>query len=114
MWVSKQINIPVVFDTHHFECYKLLHPDKKFKPASYYIPLILETWERRGIKPKFHVSEQGPGRCGHHSNYIEVIPEYLLEIPKKYNTDIDIEAKMKELAIKKLYEKYHFLNCKKN
>ena len=116
LWVSKQINIPVVFDTHHFECYKLLHPDEKFKPASYYIPLILETWKRRGIKPKFHVSEQGPGRCGHHSNYIEVIPEYLLEIPKKYNTDIDImiEAKMKELAIKKLYEKYHFLNCKKN
>jgi len=116
LWVSKQINIPVVFDTHHFECYKLLHPDEKFKSASYYIPLILETWERRGIKPKFHVSEQGPGRCGHHSNYIEVIPEYLLEIPKKYNTDIDImiEAKMKELAIKKLYEKYYFLNCKKN
>ena len=30
--------------------------------------------ERREIKPKFHVSEQGSGRCGHHSQYIETIP----------------------------------------
>ena len=81
-----------------------------------YIPLILETWKKRDIKPKFHVSEQGSGRCGHHSDYIKEIPEYLLEIPEKYDTDIDImiEAKCKELAILKLYEKYPFLNCKVN
>ena len=75
---------------------------------------VLETWWRRNIKPKFHVSEQGSGRTGHHSDYIEVIPEYLLEIPEKYGIDIDImiEAKMKEQAIFKLYTKYPFLNCK--
>ena len=114
--VSNRINIPIVFDTHHFECYKLLHPDEDFEDASVYIPLILETWKKRGIKPKFHVSEQGSGRCGHHSDYIKEIPEYLLEIPEKYDIDIDImiEAKCKELAILKLYEKYPFLNCKVN
>ena len=114
--VSNRINIPIVFDTHHFECYKLLHPDEDFEDASVYIPLILETWKKRGIKPKFHVSEQGSGRCGHHSDYIEEIPEYLLEIPEKYgiNIDIMIEAKCKELAILKLYRKYPFLNCKIN
>lgn len=113
--ISDKCGVPVVFDTHHFECYKLMHPDEEFKPAEYYIPLILETWKRRGIKPKFHVSEQGSGRTGHHSDYIEVIPEYLLEIPEKYgvNIDIMIEAKKKELAIAKLYEKYPQLNCKK-
>ena len=65
------------------------------------------------MKPKFHVSEQGTGRCGHHSDYIEVMPKYLLEIPEKYNTNIDvmIEAKMKEQAIFKLYNKYPELNC---
>ena len=112
--VSEKINIPIVFDTHHFECYKLLHPDEEFEEASYYIPLILETWKKRGIKPKFHVSEQGSGRCGHHSDYIKEIPQYLLEIPEKYNVNFDImiEAKCKELAIQKLYEKYPFLNCK--
>lgn len=113
--ISEVINIPVVFDTHHYSCYNILHPDEKLEPAEYYIPKILESWTRRGIKPKFHVSEQGSGRCGHHSDYIEEIPEYLLEIPDKYGIEIDImiEAKKKELAIFKLYEKYPFLNCKK-
>ena len=114
--VSKKIDIPVVFDTHHYECYNILHPNEKFKPASEYIEEILDSWKRRNIKPKFHVSEQGSGKCGHHSDYIEVIPEYLLEIPEKYgvNIDIMIEAKKKELSIFKLYQKYPQLNCKKD
>ena len=93
-----------------------MHPDEEFEDAEFYIPLVLETWTKRGIKPKFHVSEQGSGRCGHHSDYIQEIPQYLLEIPEKYGIDIDImiEAKKKELAIQKLYEKYPFLNCKTN
>lgn len=113
--VSEGCGVPVVFDTHHFECYKLLHPEEEFKPGEYYMPLILNTWKRKNVKPKFHVSEQGSGRCGHHSDYIEKIPNYLMEIPKKYGVDIDImiEAKKKELAIFKLYEKYPELNCLK-
>ena len=99
--VSDIISIPVVFDTHHYECYNILHPDETIKPAEEYIEDILETWKKRGIKPKFHVSEQGSGKCGHHSNLIEVLPNYLLDIPKKYdiNIDIMIEAKLKEQAI---------------
>ena len=114
--VSKSINIPIVFDTHHFECYKILHPNEKFKEPCEYMSDILESWKRRGIKPKFHVSEQGSGKTGHHSDFIEELPEYLLDIPNKYGVDIDvmIEAKMKEQAIFKLYEKYPFLDCKKN
>ena len=113
--VTKKINIPIVFDTHHYECYKIMHPEEEFRDASFYIPDILDSWKPRNVKPKFHVSEQGSGRCGHHSDFIEVIPDYLLEIPEKYNTNIDImiEAKKKELAIFKLYKKYPFLNCKK-
>lgn len=115
LYVSEKVNIPVVFDTHHFECYNKLHPEETLKYPEEYIQEILETWARRGIKPKFHVSEQGTGRIGHHSDYIEEIPEYLLEIPSKYEVEIDImiEAKMKEQAIFKLYEKYPILNCKK-
>ncbi len=109
--VSKKCGVPIVFDTHHFDCYTRLHPDESFETAEYYIPLILETW--KDIKPKFHVSEQGDGRVGKHSDYIEILPEYLLEIPERYgvNIDIMIEAKMKELSIGKLYEKYPQCNC---
>ena len=112
--VSERLNIPVVFDTHHFNCYKLLHPKEKFNEPEWYMQAILATWKRREIKPKFHVSEQGTGKCGHHSDYIEEIPQYLLDIPKLYNTSIDImiEAKMKEQAIFRLYEKYPDMNCK--
>jgi UV DNA damage endonuclease len=104
--IADYIGIPIVFDTHHFECYRILHPDEDFEPPEYYIPQILDSWGSR--KPKFHVSEQGPGRLGHHSDFVETIPEYLLEIPKKYGTPIDImiEAKMKEQAILKLFQKY--------
>ena len=113
--VSEKINIPVVFDTHHYDCYCKLHSQEKFEKPDYYIPKILKTWKRRNIKPKFHVSEQGSGRTGHHSDYIKELPNYLLEIPYKYDTHIDImiEAKMKEQSILRLYKKYPFLICKK-
>lgn len=116
--ISNIVNIPVVFDTHHYACYCKLHPTETFKTAEQYIPDILETWKRRNIKPKFHVSEQGSGRTGHHSDFVETLPKYLLEIHNKYGVYIDImiEAKMKEQAIEKLYLRYPELNClvKKN
>lgn len=113
--ISDRVGVPVVFDTHHYSCYKILHPGENFESAGYYIPHILETWKRRGIKPKFHVSEQGSGKCGHHSDYIKEIPDYLMEIPEKYETHIDImiEAKMKEQSIFRLYQKYPELSCLK-
>ena len=116
--IANNINIPVVMDTHHFDCYKLLktHKDELFKSPDKYIPAVLETWTRRGIKPKFHVSEQCcGGRVGKHSDFIHGIPLYLLEIPLLYNIHIDImiEAKKKELSIQRLYRKYPFLNCKR-
>ena len=113
--MSFKCGVPVVLDTHHFECYKKLHPDEAFKPPEVYIPFILNTWSNKGIKPKFHVSEQGSGKLGHHSDYINILPTYLLEIPTKYGVHIDImiEAKMKELSIQKLYEKYPECNCLK-
>ena len=114
MKIALKTNIPIVFDTHHFECYKQLHPNEKFRDPAFYIPTILYTWKRRNIKPKFHISEQGTGRIGHHSDYIKTIPTYLLDIPIEYNTSIDImiEAKKKEQAIFQLYEKYPFLSQK--
>ena len=106
--VCNDCNIPLVYDTHHYSCYTILHPDEKQRPIEELIPDVLKTWEKRGIKPKFHISEQGSGRCGHHSDYIEEIPQHIIDIPKKMNISIDfmVEAKMKEQAILRLYEKY--------
>ena len=111
--ISDNTGVPIVFDTHHHDCYLKLHPDEEFEPVENYIKRILDTWTN-GRRPKFHVSEQGTGKIGHHSDYIEIIPDYLLNIPEKYGIKIDImiEAKMKELSIQKLYEKYPQLNCK--
>jgi UV DNA damage endonuclease len=109
--ICNSLNMPMVFDTHHYVCYDYYHKTNKIPQQSpqELIPKILETWKRRNIKPKFHVSEQGSGKVGHHSDYVEVIPEYLLEIPKKYGIKIDImiEAKKKEMAIEQLVKKYN-------
>ena len=54
---------------------------------------------------------RGSGRVGHHSDLIEVMPQYMIDIPKLYGVKIDImiEAKHKEKAIFRLYEKYQEL-----
>ena len=62
---------------------------------------ILNTWDRRGIKPKFHISNQRKGaRIGAHSDHITHIPSYLLFLNREI--DIMVEAKNKERSIKKL------------
>ena len=111
--ISEIVNIPVVFDTHHHECYIKINPDFKMPTIDTLLPLILNTWHKRSIKPKFHVSEQSCcGRIGAHSDYINNLPNYLLDIPTKYGVEIDImiEAKAKESAIFKLYDKYSNIN----
>jgi UV DNA damage endonuclease len=110
--IAEACKIPVIFDCHHYECYKILHPDEKEEDLDVLLDEVVDTW--KGNKPIFHISEQRKdGRIGAHSDFIETIPDYLLEIPKKYNIDftLDVEAKMKEQAILKLYEKYPFLKC---
>lgn len=107
--VNKEIGIPVVFDNHHFNCYKLLHPQEKFKKIDSYIGPVLETWLKRGLRPKFHLSEQKvETRTGAHSDYIKKFPEYYLNIPEKFGIGVDVmvEAKAKEAAILDLYKQH--------
>lgn len=104
LYISSKTDVPVVFDTHHYDCYNLLHPKDKMRPAAEYIPAILATWAKRDIKPKFHVSEQRQGsKTGAHSDFIDSIPDYLLKLS---DIDIMIEAKMKEQAVFRLIKKY--------
>jgi UV DNA damage endonuclease len=109
--ICKKTNTPLVFDIHHFICYEEKYPGKQTSIEEI-LPEILETWKAKGIKPKFHISEQDVDkRLGAHSFYIENIQSVLLEIPEKFKTNLDlmIEAKGKDFAIEKLYRKYPFL-----
>lgn len=104
--LSRGVNRPVVFDTHHHDCYSIL---KENLPCpSTFLLEILDTWYKLGIKPKFHISEQDPDkRVGAHSKYVEVIPQYLIDLIKQgHEIDLMIEAKCKEKAVLHLYNKY--------
>lgn len=110
LFISEKTGVPVVLDTHHFDCYNIIHKENKLKHyISYYVPKVFETWKKKNIRPKFHISEQNKNkRVGAHSDFIENIPSCLLDIYDKYNMEIDImiEAKEKENAIFKLYDNY--------
>lgn len=107
--ISRRVNerwgivLPVVFDTHHHQCYQMLNHASELDPSGEaYAEAILATWAARGIRPEFHISEQGEGRIGHHSDYISEIPAWILAL----DVDLMVEAKAKERAILRLYELY--------
>lgn len=108
--IAEQCNIPVVFDLFHHLCHNRSHGDPSYKyetdsSLDETIADAVETWGTR--TPLFHLSEQKVGaRLGSHSDLIETIPKQLLGYHQVDNIDIDIEAKLKEQAILKLYAKY--------
>lgn len=104
--ISRECNIPVVFDFHHYHCYDTIY-DKNQERIHELASEIIESWKDRRVL--MHVSEQGDGKIGHHSDYIEEIPHELFNILEDYPTlsvDLEVEAKMKEKAILRLYNKY--------
>jgi UV DNA damage endonuclease len=111
LYIAETCEIPLIFDSHHYECFNLINPDKKLD-INDLMERIVETWKKRGMTPLFHISEQREGaRIGAHSDFIETIPEYILTVPERYGVDVDIEveAKMKEEAILHLYALYPYL-----
>ena len=108
--LCEDLNIPLIFDFHHYNCWAYYHKDNPHQaPISELLPKILATWHRRGIKPKFHLSDQDQNKkIGAHHDYVEDIPPELISlIQSGYKLDIMIEAKKKELATLKLIKKYH-------
>lgn len=112
LYLSSQIKRPFVFDTHHHNVYSQRQVDRGYWPLkepNTFIDDIIKTWEMCDTKPKFHVSEQHPEkRIGAHSDYVNCIPEFLIDASKQVEGGIDvmIEAKQKEKAVLKLREMY--------
>lgn len=101
--LSQACKIPVVFDCHHYDCYTLLHLDEPQETVETMMDEIVESWGNRRML--CHVSSQGDGPLGHHSDYIDTIPNYMFDFPVQ-EYDLEVEAKMKEKAIFKLREQY--------
>ncbi|MBF0300807.1 MAG: UV DNA damage repair endonuclease UvsE [Oligoflexia bacterium] len=95
--LCKDLSIPLVYDVHHHRC----HPDHlSIEEASM---LAYQTWNDR--EPLFHISSpingwNGDHQCSHH-DYIDVndFPAIWKEMMP---LTVEVEAKAKELAIKKL------------
>lgn len=105
--IAEKCNIPVIFDTHHYNCYDILHPEEKQESVEDLLPEVVKSWTKTNRTPLFHISEQAIGkRIGTHSDYIDVIPEYLLKLSIGMKIDIEVEAKGKEKAIFELKKKY--------
>ena len=106
--IAQKCQIPVVFDFHHYACWSLIYGPQTQKSISDLMPQIIQTWggDRRLL---MHISEQAPNkRIGAHSDYIEQLPQELFNTIIKYQLpiDLEVEAKMKEQAIFRLYQKY--------
>ncbi|KAL4431550.1 hypothetical protein ABPG74_017255 [Tetrahymena malaccensis] len=106
--------LPVVVDSHHYQCYNYYHKEAEQESLEKLVQEASKTWVKRGIRMKCHVSEQGAGQVGHHSDYISELPKEFLSVPEKLGLELDIfiEAKMKEQAIFFLYEIYPFLDLR--
>ncbi|MDD4931748.1 MAG: UV DNA damage repair endonuclease UvsE [Candidatus Colwellbacteria bacterium] len=104
--IASECKIPMIFDFHHYECWNLIHKDDEQEPISELAPEIIESWGSRQIL--MHVSEQGDGKTGHHSDYVEKIPDELFNMIEDHDihVDLEVEAKKKEKAVNKLYKAY--------
>ncbi|GAA6044146.1 hypothetical protein JCM8097_002797 [Rhodosporidiobolus ruineniae] len=99
--VCEELNIPLVFDYHH----DWIYPSSQ-TPAEL-LPRILATWHRKGIKPKFHLSEPRRGaetvmEKRAHADRCQRLPDPLPE-----DIDLMIEAKDKEQAVFHLFRIYN-------
>ena len=92
--ISKQIDIPIVFDSHHHELGK---QDATYREAFY---MARETWQRRGIKQQCHHSnskknyEDSSVKVTAHSDWYYTPFEHFGE-----EVDVVLECKKKEQAL---------------
>lgn len=99
--LCKELDIPLVFDFHH----DLLRPSSQ--PPSELLPEIQAIWHKKGIRPKYHLSEPRPGASNlrerrAHSDRCGFLPP---DLPA--DAHLVIEAKDKEQAVLELYRIYN-------
>ncbi|GAA6010223.1 hypothetical protein JCM11491_005399 [Sporobolomyces phaffii] len=98
--ICEELNIPLVLDYHH----DWIFPSSQ--PLSELMPRILATWTKKGIRPKFHLSE--PRRGAETLMERRAHADRCQNLPSPLPDDIDlmIEAKDKEQAVFHLFRRY--------
>jgi UV DNA damage endonuclease len=98
--IYKRIGVPVVFDYHH---HRFCNGGLTEQEA---LELAMSTWG--DIKPVVHYSESRSIEQLDESIRPQAHSDYVLDYIDTYGNDVDImiEAKHKELAVKKYMEKY--------
>jgi UV damage endonuclease UvdE len=106
--VSEKLGVPIVIDYHHHN----INPGSitELDQLIDITKIVLKIWIARGITPLFHLSESREGVTisdnitvrRAHSDYVHSLPDGLLIILQEHRIDLDLEAKMKERAVKKL------------
>lgn len=101
--ISELCGVPVVYDTHHEECYILLHPDEPHIPVEDNLDRLLDSWKRVERFPMAHISNQDTGkRVGAHSEFITRVPDIVYTYARRCPNRtlwLDVEAKAKEEAV---------------
>lgn len=104
--VYEATGVPVVFDSHHFT---FGEGDLTFQDAFH---ASMQTWG--GVKPLQHLSNTEPGMENGsfndrraHSDMIHHVPPLQLSALRDDTVDVDVEAKMKNIAVLKMREDFN-------
>lgn len=105
--VHAATGVPIVFDSHHH-----VFNDGNISMEEAYEATI-ETWSS-GIKPLQHISNTEPSLAGgsftdrrKHSDMIHYVPEVQLQGLRDDTIDVEVEAKLKNIAVFDMKKKYN-------
>lgn len=102
--LCEELGIPLCVDFFHHSVQRPV--DELFVGDT--LARVLQTWKRRGIKPKVHLSSQAPdARRGSHSDCVDGIPSAILHWCAANDVDIMLEVKQKDLCALEMYKKYY-------
>ena len=104
MYIHKNTGVPIVFDYHHHSC----HPNGMDQKES--LLLALSTWPT-DVKPVVHYSESRSKEQMDEKIRPQAHSDYVYDKIEMYGNDFDImvEAKKKELAVRK-YAEIHMVD----
>jgi len=104
--VYKETGVPVVFDSHHHTF------NEGGLSMCSAVEATMETWSQ-DIKPLQHLSNTEPSLINgnfmdrrKHSNMIHYVPDVQLTVARKNKVDVEIEAKLKNIAVFKMVKDF--------